>query len=471
MDSGYRPSVTLLLAIALTAALPPTKANPPSTTQPLPVPKTPQVSGPELPSGSLEGCKQGTPLYVQAGASAGDGRAASPFGTLGEALAYASKVGWCEADLRVATGTYAESIVVDRHTVLRRWEVPATAIVSKDKSSKAKPSKVAKAVVLDGTIQSGGPYRIALERIVIANASGPAAIRSIHAKGETRLDHVTIRNAKQRGILHTRGKLFAKDVRIVGTARDDGDVTTGIAVMLTDGAVANLQSVKILHTRSQALTMRGKKTRVVAKNLEIRNVAWHPASAETVSEISLIPELPSGREAMGFGAILVDQGSFYADGLDIADVHFAGVFARREGRVRLRNARIRDTRRIEEVRPNGTEGAKWGGIAVAATGRATLDIADFEFLGNPWIGVHLHQSKGSIRDGSISDAVTGIGTADISFPGYDPADCVERVELIRVERSLGAFVREVPQPGSSLDEELNPSSDELPSSCPSIAAP
>jgi hypothetical protein len=72
---------------------------------------------------------------------------------------------------------------------------------------------------------------------------------------------------------------------------------------------------------------------------------------------------------------------------------------------------------------------------------------------------------------AISDAVTGIGTADISFPGYDPADCVERVELIRVERSLGAFVREVPQPGSSLDEELNPSSDELPSSCPSIAAP
>jgi hypothetical protein len=474
------------IALLLVAPLPPAKAKQaPTANSPSPtvasattwsrvslpaatanvvLPKYDPIALPKLPSAVLGKCKPGTRLFVVAGAVGGDGREASPFGTVAEATTHAATAGWCEVDLRLAPGTYEDSIIVDRNTTLRRWNRPVS---PKPGAKPGQSLPIAKRVVLRGAILNGGPHRLVVEDIALERVDEVAAIMSFHAKGETHLHRVTIRDATRRGIYHAGGKLVARHVKIAGTARADGDVRTGVAIDLARGANARLESVTIVDTAAQALAIRGATTIAVASDLDVRRVQWHPASLDQVRNIQTIETQPDGAASMGFAAILVDEGAFFVDGLRIEHAHFAGVFARRKARVRIRNVVIEDTHSIDT--PGG---AALGGIAIAASSASTIDVAELALTRNPWIGIFMTlAAMGSVRDGVIRESNRGVVFPQFAYDAYDPLACVERVEFVDVARTFATSGGPVvPSAGDGLDDALGGAeAPRLP--CPSLSSP
>ena len=162
------------------------------------------LAGTFQPCYSDTGCDYGV-LYVDAAArGAADGSESNPFPTIAAALAYALKLNACGVELRLAAGTYTESVQAPIHLKLRGRE---------------------RGVVINGSIVNPDGWALDINRLQIRSAAMPGAIvTDSFCPSDTEISRVGITSATGFGVFQRgdgrRRRLLAGALRRIEAAAD-----------------------------------------------------------------------------------------------------------------------------------------------------------------------------------------------------------------------------------------------------------
>ena len=191
---------------------------------------------------SDEGCEY-TVLHVDAAArDLADGSEDNPFSTIAEAIARALKLNACGVELRLAAGTYAESVQATLHLKLRGE---------------------GRGVVINGSIVNHDGWALGVERLQIRSAATPGAIvTDSFCPSETEISRVRISDATGFGVFQRGGRLRMDLSTIADTRELAGLPASGTGIMLTGGVQAIIGLVDVERSHSSGLAAEGPGTRV-----------------------------------------------------------------------------------------------------------------------------------------------------------------------------------------------------------------
>lgn len=378
-----------------------------------------------LPSGPLR--------FVRPGAVGGDGSQASPFGTIGEAMAGAPS----GTSIVLAKGTYDGQISF-RPGVMLVGACPAETILTATERSDR-----------FGVLDVIEP-RTAAKNLSIRDANRPAVWSE--ADGSITLEDVVIERAERLGIvLPFGGTMIARRVVVTDTRPGVGGVL-GRGIEASDGGRAVLEDVVVDgSTEIGVSAIRGG--RIEAVGLLVRSTALGPSGAgrginigdgsTLMLEDAVIEGNADANVVVEDGAFAEIRDTFVRDARGIDDGTLGhGVSAQRGGSVQLENVCIEGQRNAglvvtdegsiaeaADVRVDYTQ-ADSSGLAAAVTvaGGGRLDASRITVANNDGVGV------------LVSGAGSHLTLADGTIVGTDPG---EFARSFVVERSATASVSRV----------------------------
>ena len=213
---------------------------------------------------SDEGCEYAI-LHVDAAAQApADDSEDNPFPTIAAALAHALKLAGCGVELRLATGTYTETVQVPLHLKLHGE---------------------ARGVVINGSIVNPDGWALGIERLQSAPPQFPGAIVTDSlCPSDTEISRVGISSATGFGVFQRGGRLRMNLSTIADTRSHAALPASGTGIMLTGGVQAIIGLVDVERSRSSGLAAEGPATRVyVAASRFANGAAALPAISDNTS--------------------------------------------------------------------------------------------------------------------------------------------------------------------------------------------
>ena len=211
-------------------------------------------------------------LFVREGASGGDGTAASPFGTIGEALATAAD----GAIVAIGTGTYDEALSLVRPVTL--WGACPTGVLL---TSSVPDAPVRAGVV---TVESAG---VVLRNLSIGRSERPGVWAAV-AGAELQLFDVIVDEADRVAIELEHGARLVADGLIVRDTKPGPTGQFGRGLGAQSGSSASI---------ARALFER---------NHELGAIALDEGTSVSIEDAVLRDNLPresNGRDGAGFGAL------------------------------------------------------------------------------------------------------------------------------------------------------------------------
>jgi hypothetical protein len=233
---------------------------------------------------------QGGSYWVKAGVSGGTGGAKSPLPSIGAALALAAAEGRCGVVVNIANGTYLESPTLARGMTLRGESRTNVTIV--------------------GTISVATGAPVTVENLRIEQAPAPGAFVTVHSSPNTRLDRVTIRQARRSGIRQSGGTLAVVDTTIQSTLPGPDAPAEGSAAWLSGGVQATIEGALLL-LNAGGLVLDGVGTHADVNELLAFSNTYNPYFTSSI---------PTGAGAPGDGFATVEVGHgavLDADGMTI----------------------------------------------------------------------------------------------------------------------------------------------------------
>ena len=291
-------------------------------------------------------------FFVDRGAAGGDGSAARPFGSFGQALQAAAARDACKLTIEAGPGEYAESIST---------RIPSLAI----------KSRTSNRPVLRGSIDhtNGGLLELVSIDIVRAN---------------------------RYGIRQVGGRLSLVSVRITDTQAAPSEIDSGIGLWVSGGGQAVVRLCVLERNAMNAIRAEGQGTRAWLVRSIVRGTGAHPLA---LSRIGADPHAQ-----VDIGAVVVTRSAAaWLSGMTIEDSVMAGLTVTHGATVRLDHGVVR--------RVTG-EAAR--GLHVAS--EATLEWIDTTVSDCVLCGVALYQAFATARGGSITRASIGLCTRSPRSP-------------------------------------------------------
>lgn len=316
-------------------------------------------------------------VFVRAGAVAGDGTRAAPFGTLRDGLGAAD----VNEIVALARGTYEGGVVVPPLVTIRGACADGTSITGAPSTARAVLLlENAGARVRD--VRVGGP----VYGIVVSNATG------------IELEGVVVDAASDVGLFASGGDLVARDIVVRGTLPDSAG-RFGIGVLAIDGARVEIARAVVDENRTAGISIDAGSVVHIAD-----------AVVRRTSE-----QLVSG--TLGRGVSLQFGASAVLDRVVVEQNTEVAVFAGEGGAaIVMRDAVVRDTR----PQMDGTGGR---GVAIATDATATLERVRIDSCRET--GLHVIQRSHVVASDVIvrgtrpqlADSLFGFGIAvlDASF--------------------------------------------------------
>ncbi len=362
------------------------------------------------------GCEY-TVLHVDAAATGlADGTADNPFSSIAEALVDALKRKACGVELRLAAGTFAESVTVPLHLKLRGE---------------------GRGVVIGGSVVNHDGWALAIERLQIRSAPAPGAIVTDSlCPSDTEISRVDISGAAGFGVFQRGGRLRMNLSSVADTRAHAGLPGSGTGIMLTDGVQAIIGLVDVERSRSSGLAAAGPATRVyVAASRFANGAVALPATAQDVSRP------PAAGVDVREGALALVQFT------TLTGNELYGLAVTDGGQLHFRYGSVENTRELPRSHPLGDfVAANLFGSAAAA-----IELTSFT-IQNGLVGLFLDASPATATIGQLRNHEVGI------FLDPDPPEpeefnkafhCVtNRVSLINNRRNVAGLFLPVPGDGN-----------------------
>lgn len=360
-----------------------------------------------------------TTYHVDATPSRGvvpDGSAGAPFPSIADALARAAADGACGAILRLAPGEYPGDVTLDRHLRLLGSDEGRT--------------------VLRGTVTNAGAFELVVDDVTIDTDGRGVSVSNPCAR--TTITDVQITRPVAYGIVHRGGTVEVRDTIVLGTISEPDNQRRGTAVLLSCGAQAVLEDVRLDDNDAGGLHVMSDGTRVVAEDLDVARTGVHPEMAADPCADGVL-----------YGAVQVVDGAVLdVEGFTIASSTGAGLRVAGAGtRATLRVGTVTTTRAIDA--PDCS-----GGDNVVATDGGSIRMESFASRHADRCGVYLARGgEIDLEDGEVARNVIGacVRNDDVP-PEFDLARLQKDVEYDGNDRALDADALPVPEAGS-LDEE------------------
>jgi hypothetical protein len=336
------------------------------------------------------------PLKIQLYVSKTPSREPLWFTSIKDALDSAKENNYRMIRITVYPGTYIEPLRVTRPTSLNGYT---------------------RGVIIKGPISNNGGHDLALSNI-------------------------TLRDCRPRAVVQRGGALNLTDVGIYSTRRSDTDSHSGIAMELSDGVVGRFTNVTLNDNRGFALLLSGAGTKVLARDLTVRNNRMNRRIIESAPADSLMERIAAVEVADG--ALLL------CDNPVIEDNEFIGLLARDGGRVHLMGGRVSETKSIEQ------DSRPWGGINVSSRRGARIELRNIQISSARLVGIQNSNSWLKICDSRVVGNVIGVHIKGSAAPDYDPVVCLSGCGTVYDDNDRNFESDYLPVPGTGLDEDAPP---------------
>ncbi len=275
----------------------------------------------DLPAGT-------TALYVRAGATAGDGSATAPFGTIGEATAAAT----AGSTIVVAAGDYDEPVVLPQGVSLRG------ACVADVRITHSVRDDAPATVQITGTGVTVTGVRIA----------GARSGLLVDAGADATVDGVLVDHATETGLrVHMGGHAVLRDVAIRNTQIDPDDHASAFGLVVELGGTAEATHLDIASNALSGVVIDGDGSMLTLDDSVVRDTQ------------SVGGMYGAGLGAQHGGHVLIERSAFEHN-------RYFGVGAVHSGVVDMRDSVVRDTLEQE------TGGSTGVGVMAMPDGQVTL---------------------------------------------------------------------------------------------------
>jgi hypothetical protein len=365
---------------------------------------------------SDEGCEYAV-LHVDAAAPGlSDGSEDHPFTSIAAALAYALKLKVCGVELRLAAGTYAESVPVPLHLKLRGRE---------------------RGVVINGSIVNPDGWALGIDRLQIRSAASPGAIVTDSlCPSNTEISRVGISAATGFGVFQRGGRLRMNGSSIADTRATMALPASGTGIMLSGGVQAVIGLVDVERSHSSGLVVEGPDTRVYVAASRFAN---GDTALSTYGDDDSRP--PASGVDIRQGALALMQFN------TITGNELTGLAVSDGARLHFRYGAIDDTRDLPRSHPLHRSAAS----NVRGDDAAAIELTSFTSQ-DSLVGLLMNASPASASIGRLSNHEIGI------YLNPDPPESevfnnafrclIDRVTFHNIRRNVDGTFLPIPGDGS-----------------------
>jgi hypothetical protein len=345
-----------------------------------------------------------------------DGSEHHPFTTIAAALAYALKLKVCGVELRLAAGTYSESVPVPLHLKLHGKE---------------------RGIVINGSIVNPDGWALGIDRLQVRSAASPGAIVTDSlCPSDTEISRVGVSAATGFGVFQRGGRLRMNRSSIADTRATVALPASGTGIMLTGGVQAVIGLVDVEQSHSSGLVVEGPATRAyVAASRFAKGAIALPAVVDDASRP------PASGVDIRQGALALMQFN------TLAGNELYGLAVSDGARLHFRYGIVENTRDLPPSHPLHRSAAS----NVRGDRAAAIELTSFTSQ-NSLVGLFMNASPASASIGRLSNHEIGMYlNPDPPEPAAftDAFRCLtDRVTFHNIRRNVDGMFVPIPGDGS-----------------------
>jgi len=268
------------------------------------------------------------------------------------------------------------------------------------------------------------------------------------------LENINIMNAQGVGLEQHGGELRLSNVLVAHTSTRGDIITSGMGIRLTDGVKASIDSLSLWDNASTSLFISGPNTRVKIFNLTIWESRAHPLA------IKYSMQHPKEPFSQGLAAVDVSNGALLlVEDYSIKNCEFAGLVARKNGRVHLKSGWVESTRSVAK-----SGGESYGGTNLLAVELGRLELKNFSTRKAGACGLMAWGGYIKAATGEVTGNAIGFSGHNPPAANYDVVKCVTGKDIRYYENSNNLDTDYLPVPCAP--EDASCSGD---AACPGVA--